>query len=267
MIGTEAEIQAANQARQEMTDFIHSAKPTLERAAKERKAKEAKIRRRAEKEQRAYEASLDAELDAEEALIQRQDAEDADEAAETDPRAIIARERQRHAEREQIDRLRRSADLQKIPRLYGVRQQDLAARRQHRADERHAAAERKAKIPQRRERWERRQDEINAACETAITTERERTFHAERAIVAKRKRELAELGEYPSLPREPVRVPRVSLLDAMAEPRDRQRIAESVRELEGGPAIGSPPEQPKAVHPEVAAARERAGRFRKRRRS
>jgi hypothetical protein len=253
------EAEAARAQRGEWEDFFSAVSPQLEQQAHKRHDAEAKIGARLERDQADYDAALDAELDREEALLAEQDREKAEEEAETDPRKIWARKQKRQEEEEEIKKLILKGKAEKIPSFYAIYRQDLAARREQRAQKAHEAAEAKAGIPRAQKKWTDRRDAIEAGAEKALTGERERHFHAERAILAKQDDQHRENGEYPTLPKPPIRVPNIRLADHQEAAKPRERLDASARELQKARAIGAPsPEGAKTVHPEIAAARKKA---------
>jgi hypothetical protein len=227
----------------ELRDYLDSSRPILEKDARRRHDLETKARRKAERQQRDYEAELDAQLDAEETVLREQERDAAAAAAETDPRRIWAAEKLKEREREEIARLAERGIFVKIPDWSVIRLQDLAARRRQRADERHAEAERKANIPARQRRWEDGQDKINRDAEEALISEDERHFRAREAITARRDEQLQALGEYPVLPRQPVVVPSVPFLEGPE--KGRARLGASARELQTTEALGQIVGEPK----------------------
>src|SRR5262245_13076003 len=106
---------AAAAERQQWQDFFQAATPQMEADARRRHAAEAQVAARLEREQRDYEASLDAELDGEEALLAQQDLEDEEERNETDPRKLLARRDKREEERKEIERLIGEKKWARIP--------------------------------------------------------------------------------------------------------------------------------------------------------
>jgi hypothetical protein len=232
--------EAARAERGEWENFFATAGPGLEAMAHERHKAEAASRPRLEREQRDYEASLDAELDAEAALLAEQDREAEEEAQETDPRKIFARKEKREQEHKEIERLVKAGELAKIPSFWAIRRQDLAIRRRQRAEAAHEAAEARAGIPRRQKSWQARRDAIVAEAEKALTGEDERHSHARGAIAEQKDRALQELGEYPVLPKPPIREPRVSMADQQELAKATAQLGAGVREMEKVSVLGAP---------------------------
>jgi hypothetical protein len=245
----------------EFQDFLTTITPSFEHDAHRRKKTEAAIAKKLERQQSVYDRELDEELDAEETLLAEQDREEREEREETDPRRLWARKERREREAKEIEQLVLSVPkLQGPPSFFLIRRQDLKIRREKRAQERHEEAEAKAGIPARQKKWERRREEIDTAAEKALTTEDERHFHDRKAITEKRDRDLQELGEYPVLPKPPIRVPNISVADYAELAKRREQLDGTVRELEHAGAMGAPGERGsgKPAHPEIAKARQKA---------
>jgi hypothetical protein len=260
LTGTGDPAAAARQERGEWEDFFATAGPQLEAEAHRRHAAEAAVGAKAEREQRDYEKSLDDELDAEARLLEEQDREEREEREESDPRKIFARAERRQREQKEVERLAATHGPAKIPSYYIIRRQDLAIRRRQRAEAAHAKAEARAGIPVKAKAWTRKREKITTEAEKALTGEDERHFHDRQSIIEQRDRDLKALGECPTLPKPPIRVPRVDVADGQERAKMRERLGETVRELEGvaGPKAVEPA---KRQHPEIAKARAKARRL------